>query len=735
MFRSVKDLDKTWCQEQFQPKVYGVLALEEVLSDRELDFCVLMSSTSAILGGLGFAAYSAANLFMDAWTHKHNRIHPISWISVNWDSWQVGEEKKSADQLGGAVEALSISAGEGARAFQRILSLGRARGFAARIIQSAGDLQTRIDQWIKRESPGKGEISEDEQSVIQEARPTLLSPYAAPGSREEQIMTDTWKELFGYTQVGILDNFFELGGDSLKATTVVSKIHKVLNVQIPLNYFFTNPTIKALAQYIGNTKKMAFSPIIPVEKKEYYPLSSAQKRMFILQQVYRESTGYNLTSAMVVEGDIERKRLEDTSAGLIKRHESYRTSFLLLKGQPVQRIHDQVEFEVEYYNKKEVKVDDSEGTRGLAPLPLESETAFISSFIRPFDLAQAPLLRVGLIKTGVRKYFLVIDTHHIVSDGESQAISVQDFLTLYLREPLPHLLIQYKDFSEWQNPIYEAGQAVIHAQQEHWIKEFNGKIPELDLPLDYPRPAIKSFEGESLAFVIEEELTGKLKELTGKTETTLNMLLLAVYNILLFKYTRQEDIIVGMPVNGRKHTDLQNIVGMFVNMLPIRNQPQGSKTFRSFLMEVKKKVLAALENQDYQFEELVKNLGLERNINTTPLITVVFEMVNFDSEISTIKLARDKLDMKMILEGSAHRNAVFDLILMVGERSGKVDIELVYAKALFKSSAIKKMTQRYISIIRQVVENDEIKLGDIKLSHELRTVKANIFERQSEFGF
>jgi acyl carrier protein len=547
------------------------------------------------------------------------------------------------------------------------------------------------------------------------------SDYIPPGNEIEKKLTVLWDQVLGIDAktIGITDNFFELGGHSLKVTLLVSKIHKEFHAKIPLAEVFKNPTIQGLAQHIREQAlRDQHTAIAAVENKDYYPLASAQKRLFILQQVYKESTGYNSTSAMIIEGDIDRKMLEETFGKLINRHESLRTSFLFNKGEPVQRVHGKTV--IGHWSLVIGEADENE---------IED---IIKNFVQPFDLSRPPLLRVGLIKINEKKHLLIIDMHHIISDGVSHTILVKDFMMLYGGVPLPDIPIQYKDFSEWQHRRLETS---IKAQEKYWLQEFEEKIPEPDLPLDYQRPTIKRFQGKTVKFTIEKELTGKLKELIRQTGTTLNMLLLAVYHILLFKYTMQEDIIIGVPVTGRRHTDLQDIVGMFVNMLAIRNKSQGWKTFAAFLLEVKQKVLTALENQDYQFEELVKNLGLERDMGRNPLINVVFDMVNIDMNTAAAGLTRDELNLDITPYELEHKGAVFDLILMAGEGNDTVDLELVYATALFKTDTVKKMTQRYITILEQILGNPGIKLEDIKISHELKTVKSNIFESKSEFGF
>ena len=590
MYRTVKEVNDRDCREQFKPKIQGLLVLERLLEKRELDFCLLMSSTSAILGGLGFAAYSAANNFMDAFVHLYNRFHSTRWISVNWDGWQTGTVKAKSDSakspgaLGASITGLSMTAREGAEAFERILAWPAAQ----QVIHSAGDLQVRIDQWIKLESVSRQPHQPGEKHLQRKNRPKLSTTYAAPTNGVEETLVGIWGELLGYNQVGIRDNFFELGGDSLKAVIAISRIQKALDTKIPLKNFFDQPFIKAHASYIGRGGKSTYSPVKPIEKKEYYPLSSAQKRMFILNQMETGSTTYNIQSLMKVEGELDRERFKRSFSALVSRHESFRTFFQVVDGEPVQRIREEIEFELEYdelaYEAKNQR--SKEGTTGN----------IIKNFLRPFNLSTAPLLRVKLARTAEKTHLLMVDMHHIISDGISIGVLVQEFLTLYQEKHLFPLKVQYKDFSEWQN--HEKKQQAYQEQEEYWLKQYQKGYSLLNLPLDFEPPTVRNYEGSQVRFEIEKAEADQLKVLAAGEGTTLFMVLLSVYTILLSKLGGQEEIIVGTGVAGRRNPDLEHVIGMFVNMLPLQNYPTPGKTFTQFLGEVKRKTLEAFDNQE-----------------------------------------------------------------------------------------------------------------------------------------
>ena len=386
--------------------------------------------------------------------------------------------------------------------------------------------------------------------------------YAAPQNETEAKLVNIWREILGAERIGINDNFFDLGGHSLKATTMVSRIYKELNVEVPLREVFKTPTIKGMATYIGAAEQSLYSAILPVEKREYYPVSSAQRRLYIIDKLEEAGTGYNIPGVMVIEGGLDRKRLETVFQELVDRHEAFRTSFEMKGGEPVQRIHHRVELTLHYREAAENEIDN-----------------IIQEFIRPFDLSQAPLLRVGLIKINELKHILMYDMHHIISDGTSMAILIREFINLYQGQSLPELRIQYKDFAVWQNELFKRGK--IRKQEEYWLARFAGEIPVLNLPTDYTRPAVQSFEGDRIALNLGPELAAGINRLASETGSTLYMVLLAAYNVLLSKYSGQEEIIVGTPIAGRPHADLERMIGMFVNTLAMRNYPEGIKASRN----------------------------------------------------------------------------------------------------------------------------------------------------------
>ncbi|MDQ1351918.1 MAG: hypothetical protein QG657_2224, partial [Acidobacteriota bacterium] len=534
--------------------------------------------------------------------------------------------------------------------------------------------------------------------------------YAAPGNEIEERLVGLWAEILDIekAKLSMDDNFFELGGHSLKATILSAKIHKAFDVKIPLVEIFRFPTVRESAQYIESRMTSSndkYASVEPVEKKEYYVLSSAQRRLYILQQMVPLSIVYNMPQVQLLNTAVDKEKLAETFKRLIRRHESLRTSFITENEQHVQEIQDDVEFEIEYYD---LATDEHRQTR-----------TFIRSFIRPFDLSRAPLLRVRLIKMGEEKYTLLVDMHHIISDGFSQVILVKEFMSMYDGTPartLPSLRIHYKDFAEWQNS--DAQKEVLKKQEQYWLDRLAGTLPILSLPYDYPRPEVQSFEGRQRGFYIGPGETSALKAMAAREDATLYMMLLSVFYLLLSRLGGQEDIIVGTAVAGRSHADLQQIIGMFVNTLAIRNYPSGEKSVAVFLREVKTSTLQSFENQDYQFEDLVEKVAAVRNVGRNPLFDVVFTLQNLSGVNDAQTGAQTMDDEESSLYDFESRTAKFDMTLFAVETGDGFTFTLEYCTRLFKEETIDRFSGYFKNIIKSIAENPSQQISDVEMLTE-----------------
>jgi amino acid adenylation domain-containing protein len=570
-------------------------------------------------------------------------------------------------------------------------------------------------------------------------RAAVKRVHTEPRNDREQKLCQLWSEVLGLEKdtIGIDDNFFELGGHSLKATILIGKIYKTFGVKLILGELFNQPTVKGLALSIKDKVPGAFIAIEPIEKKEYYPMSSAQERMYIINQLEKKSISYNMPSPMILEGDFKKEKFVAVFRELFLRQEGLRTRFIVVSGEPVQRIHDEVSLTIEYHN---FATEGTENTKGknyklqntnYKQIPNSKSQitnqeirikSYIKDFVRPFNLSQAPLFRLGVLRLEKEKYLFIVDFHHIIGDGVSISVLIREFTQLYEGNILSPLRIQYKDYAVWQKGLAASGE--LKRQEEYWIKQLDINIPPLNLPLDYSRPEMKSFEGCWLEFEISPKTSGKLKKLAEQADATLYMVLLAAYNVLLHKYTGQETIVVGSAIAGRSYADLEHIIGVFLNTLAVKNNPSDGLTFVRFLEQVKENALHAYENQDYGFEELVEKLELKRDYSRNPIFDTMLNFINMD--IPSIKLSELELSAYK-MESSAVK---LDIKINAWEQDEGLRCSLDYATKLFKADTMDTFIKNFLKIIDIIVEDPGIKISDIQLIPE--EVKKELIDDFSE---
>ncbi|UCH97843.1 MAG: non-ribosomal peptide synthetase, partial [Candidatus Aminicenantes bacterium] len=561
-------------------------------------------------------------------------------------------------------------------------------------------------------------------------RITRDKEYIPPRDSLEKKLVKTWSEILGVEEhlIGIDDNFFRLGGHSLKAARLLGKIYKEFNARISQAEFSNTPNIRGLSRHVKEAvkNKSRSIPINVGEKKEYYPLSPAQKKFYIPNQLEPPGTLYHMYDVFVLAGKVNREKLENTFKKLIRRHDAFRTSFMVVNGEPVQKILDTVNFEIEYHS-----AEPQEELHGPCPMPHAST---IKNFIRPFDLSQAPLLRIGLIKREEDNHWLLFDMHHIISDAISFKLTVDEFTRLFAGKDkqVPGLKYQYKDYAEWQEKLVQSGE--IKRQQEYWTQELSGPLPVPDLPLDYERPALQNFEADNIHFKISPQETLTLKEYAREENTTMFMVVLAVFYVFLSKLSSQEDIIIGTPAPGRRYSELYNIVGVFINTLSLRNYPKEEKSFAQLLEEVSTRTPEAFANQDYQFDDLVKKVQVSCDNSRNPIFSVLY---SFASQEETREQTGQPSLPRANQTTPQHDDykAMPDLILTVTEinRTQELLVNFGYCTKLFKKETIETFINYFKEIIAAVIKNKRVLLKEIKISLDLEEASLDI--PQIEFGF
>lgn len=512
--------------------------------------------------------------------------------------------------------------------------------------------------------------------------------YVAPVTELECIMAEVWKEVLGVDAVGVEDNFFDLGGHSIKIAKMCASIQEKAGISIPLKAVFVYSTIKELIQYLeqGETASR-IEEIKKIEKADYYQTSLAQKRMFFAYEQDRNSTAYNIPFAVKIIGDVKPEKLECAIQKIVNQNEILRTRFELKNQEVVQVVEDSFDFHLDVI-KGETQLD-----------------YLAKTYIQPFDLKTLPLFRFHLIEGNNGEHILFGDFHHSIFDGVSLETFVEQFSLFYRGKEIKALPIQYKDYAAWHNQFVQSEQ--VKKQGQYWKEQF-ATVPELlELPLDYQRPEKKTGAGEIVYFHVDASVTEELRKLAAKKKTTLNVILLAAYNIFLWKHTGQEDIVVGTPVAGRRQEAVQKTIGMFLNTLALRNYPRSDKKASQFIDEVKEHFIGAFENQDYPFEQLVEDIGIKRIQNRNPLFDTMFIMQN------AADWRFDFGDIEISLCDMNYKASKFDMQFEVYEEDEGLRCLLAYDGSLFAESTAELWIEHFKETIKWICENEEQQMGEL----------------------
>lgn len=521
----------------------------------------------------------------------------------------------------------------------------------------------------------------------------------------KHILYKIFSNVLNRQEIHETDEFSDLGMNSLKAGLIVSQINQTLGINLKLSVFFQCKSIKSLEDEVRKMKTQSYETIKKASIKEYYPLSSQQKRLYAIHQIEPDSINYNIFNAVRIYGKLNRHLVTKSFEVIISRHEALRTSFELVENQLVQIIHDTVESSVKFIKMSREQADE-----------------FTKSFVKPFQLNMAPLMRVVIIEVSEDEDLLLMDIHHIISDGMSMGYIIKEFCELYNGNNLPKVKMQYKDYAVWQQEQFNNNG--FKKQEEYWSSHFEDTLPVLDLPLDNERKNIQSFNGDRVKLSFDNSLSDKIYHFASNHGVTLYMLLMGACSILLSKYTMQEDILIGSPISGRSHPDFNGTVGMFVNTVVIRNKPQPNKRFLDYLAEIKDNVYNAYENQDYQFEWLTKDLNIRKTPGRNPMFDIMFNMQNMN--LPEMEL-NDLQCVPYSLEDKATR---FDLILVIHEEQSGIIIEFVYCTDLFKRNTIENMEKHFSNIMNQIVSDGTQQIKEITILSKQKDKSFNLPKRQ-----
>ncbi|MCP5052898.1 MAG: amino acid adenylation domain-containing protein, partial [bacterium] len=535
---------------------------------------------------------------------------------------------------------------------------------------------------------------------------SVQAEHQAPGTETEHLLCNFWSLVLGVEVTGIDNNFFESGGHSLLATQLVSRIRESFEIEMPLQVVFERPVLREQAQWLDNQQRGSeLPPITPLAEGSPLVLSFAQQRLWFLAQLegqsapQGQSASYNMPAALHLEGQLNITALQHTLTALIQRHYSLRLCFPAVDGEATAQLND-------VYNPLNVinlnECSESEQQHRV--------TEWITKHTQtPFDLSAGPLLSVLLLKLGKQDHMLLFNMHHIISDGWSMGVLIREWSLLYnayaqkpvaqtaqMEEPvLPEPVIQYTDYAAWQRGWLEGD--VLEQQLEYWTLKLTG-VPELlELPTDYPRPAVMSYRGNNLQRTLNQELTREIKQLSRRQGVTVFMTLLAAFNVLLSRYSGQTDLVVGCPIANRTHHQTEGLIGFFLNTLVLRNHINGAQTFSEFLKQVRQTALEAYSRQDIPFEYLVEQINPSRSLSHSPLFQVLLVLQNTPQE--TLELQ----GLKMSFPESVHTTAKYDLTLNITEQDECFVCNWQYNTDLFRTDTITRMSEHFQVLLEGIL--------------------------------
>ncbi|XLS29490.1 non-ribosomal peptide synthase/polyketide synthase [Flavobacteriaceae bacterium M23B6Z8] len=523
--------------------------------------------------------------------------------------------------------------------------------------------------------------------------------YAPPVTDLEHSLAGIWQDLLGIEKIGIHDNFFELGGHSLLATRLTAKIRKELLLELAIAAVFKHPTISLLAQKLGDTQKGVALPAIQFqERPEKIPLSFSQERLWFIDQL-QGSVEYHIPIVLELQGSLSIDHLRTALQTIVARHEVLRTVIHTESGTGYQKVQSS--------DSWSLTLRDLEDERTL-------ESVITDYIAQPFDLSADYMFRALLLGLSDQKYVLTGVFHHIASDGWSNGILVAEFVAIYnslqqgVSPGLPPLEVQYADYALWQRSYIEG--AILDHQLRYWEEQLQGVSPLL-MPTDYPRPSVQSIRGGTLHFSIDASLTRSLEALSQSEGVTMFMTLLSAFKVLLYRYSRQEDICVGTPIANRTREEVSGLIGYFANTLALRSDLSGNPTFRELLQAVKQTTLEGYDHQDAPFEKVVDRVVTSRDMSMSPLFQVMF-VIQDDLNIYE-KVALD--DVAVSAGPSLQNTSKFDITLTASLKKNDISFEIEYCKDLFTYETIHIFSQSFEELLRSVIDDVSLSIDSINL--------------------
>ncbi len=535
--------------------------------------------------------------------------------------------------------------------------------------------------------------------------------HATPRTNTELLLKTIWSELLKITTIGIYDNFFSLGGHSLLAMQMLTRIRNKFHIELALKILFENPTIAMLSLQLNNhdhhkSTKYSTLDIKRHDRNHQSPLSFAQQRLWFMHQLATEQAIYNMPAAFYLKGKLDKTALIRALQAIVDRHEILRTRILLQANKDAyQSVLKHAHFEI-------TQVDLSQESRQKRKQKLQK--IIKAEARRKFDLSLGPLIRSQLITLALDEYVFLITMHHIVSDGWSLNIFMKELRECYqayknnITINLPVLNIQYADFSFWQKEWLKDD--VIEKQLAYWKNHLQHAPDILQLPTDRARPKVETYHGAHTRSLISKIKIRNLEQLAEKKNSTLFMLLFAAFQVLMHRYTAQEQIVVGTPIANRHYPEVENLIGFFSNILAIKTECNNNNNFDVILENVRQTILEAYEHQDLPFEKLVSHLNVTRNLSHHPIFQVIF-LVQYLKDQMCVEL--EGLESHNISVN--HRLSKVDLEVTITEEKEGWYIDIEYATALFDKSTIQRLIAHYKKLLKEIVKDSSQPISQLDI--------------------
>ncbi|MDQ3804120.1 MAG: amino acid adenylation domain-containing protein, partial [Acidobacteriota bacterium] len=538
--------------------------------------------------------------------------------------------------------------------------------------------------------------------------PAMDESVVASQAPVDELLAAIWAEVLGVREVGPGDNFFELGGHSLQATKVLARVREAFHVELPLRALFESLTLKELAEKVGAAMQdeggLRLPAVRAVAHDGELPLSSAQQRLWFLDQLEVSNASYNIPTAMRLRGQLDVSALEQTLTEIRRRHKSLRTRFVEVDGEPRQVIDEDARLPVLVTDISHLPEEERQAeARRLADEEAQ----------RPFYLSTGPLLRAQLLRLSEEEHVALFTMHHIVSDGWSMGVLIREVAALYEAfsrgepSPLEELPVQYADYALWQKQWLQG--EVLERQMQYWREQLGGDLPVLELPTDRPRPAVQSYRGAHESFSLPVELAAALRELSRREGVTLYMTLLAAFQVLLSRYTGQQDVAVGSPIAGRTSVETEGLIGFFANTLVMRTDLSGDVSFRELLGRVREVSLGAYAHQHMPFEKLVEELQPGRSLSHSPLFQVAFALQNAAQEV------RDLPGLVLENVGNDSEASKFDLTLALTKEAEGLRGSVEYKTDLFDADTIRRFISHYRVLLEGAAANPDRAISRLPL--------------------